>query len=297
MNTRWFAPSLCLALCASPALAQEGPPPERDEALVAPEIPEVPEALRAAVERLAPIVDDTAECYTERGERMEHEAAPQCPAWYARLARGGLASVFAIGAQFRPVEIDRGRAPREPIRYAEGQDERGPRLVQLLTRTRRPEVLPFLVSYLVRTATSDEDGASSTVLAILRGLRELTGDDPAPTAPWENDAAHLRSTRARVELARAWSRWYREHQGSTPAQWRAEGLDRAQRRLSSDDPVEVYSALVRLAPVRAQRAAVVSALHATLAREDLSAAARVQLLRLARQRGLPLPRARAAVRA
>lgn len=288
MNTRWMV--LALALCAAPlasARAQEAPASESDE-LTPPELPEVPEGLRAAVNALRQTVDDTAECFTGGG-RLEHEADPRCPQWYARLARSGAAGAFAIAEQLRPGRGRDAQDAAEPLRNSEGEYERGPRLVQLMARTQRPEVVPFLISYVVRTATQSNDPPSDSNEAMLRALRTLTGDDPAPTAPWEDDRAYLDSPLTRTELARRWVRWFRDHQGMTVAQWRAAGISRAQQRLTSDDIIERYSAIARLAPLPAHRVAVTASLHELLTRDDLPAAARVQLRRLARQRRIPLP--------
>jgi hypothetical protein len=90
--------------------------------------------------------------------------------------------------------------------------------------------------------------------------------------------------------------WLRESQGRTVAEWRATGLARAQQRLTSDDIAERFSAIRRLAPLPAERAAVAVSLQGLLAREDLPAAARMHLSRLARQRRIALP-ARALVAA
>lgn len=280
-----------LALCAAPlpALAQEAPIPlERDDDLTPPALPEVPEALRASVDALRTTVQSTEECYRGEG-RMEHTPDARCPQWYARLGRGGVAAVFAIGEVLRPVRTSPNDPPSEPLRNTESEYERGPRLVQLLARTQRPEAVPFLISYVVRTATRPDTYATGTDVVMLRALRTLTGDDPAPTAPWEDDGAHLEGALSRRELARRWVRWYREHQGMTVDQWRAEGAARALRGLSSDDILERYSAITRLAANPAQRVAVSASLRELLAREDLPAAARVHLHRLVRQRRLPPP--------
>lgn len=279
-----------LALCAAPlsALAQEAPVPlERDDDLTPPELPEVPAALRASVDALRTTVQGTEDCYTGEG-RMEHTPDARCPMWYARLGRGGAAAVFAIGEALRPVRSNPNDPAMEPLRNTESEYERGPRLVQLLARTQRPEAVPFLISYVVRTASVPDLYPTGTDMVMLRALRTLTGDDPAPTAPWEDDAAHMEGSLSRRELARRWVRWYREHQGMTVAQWRAEGEARALRGLSSDDILARYSAIARLAPNPAQRVAVTASLRELLAREDLPAAARVHLHRLARQRRIPI---------
>jgi hypothetical protein len=279
-----------LALCAAPlsALAQEAPIPlERDDDLTPPELPEVPEALRASVDALRATVQGTEECYSGEG-RMEHTPDARCPQWYARLGRGGAAAVFAIGEVLRPVRENPNDPPMEPLRSTAAEYDRGPRLVQLLARTGRPEAVPFLISYVVRTATRPDFYPTGTDAVMLRALRSLTGDDPVPTAPWEDDASHLEGTLSRRELAQRWVRWYREHQGMTVAQWRAEGAARALRELSSEDILARYSAIARLAPNPAHRVAVTASLRELLAREDLPAAARVHLHRLARQRRIPL---------
>jgi hypothetical protein len=281
---------VALALLALPAAAraQRDPSPAAEsDALAAPALPATPPQLRAAVDALRSTVANTEECYTAGG-RMEHEADARCPQWYARIARSGPAAVFAIGALFTPATNGDGLA-MEPVREMGADNERGPRLVQLLASAGRPEAAPFLVSYLVRTATLENAYASETDAAALAALRALSGDDPAPTAPWEGDGEHLASPLARRELAGRWLAWLRESEGRTVAQWRAAGLARAQQRLASDDIVERYSAIRRLAAVPAQRAVVTASLHALLAREDLPAAARVHLQRLARLRRIPLP--------
>lgn len=284
MTHRSALVALALLACARSASAQT-PPPE--DALAPPEIPPVPPRFARAVASLRDTVAQTRECYTAGG-RMEHAPDPRCAQWYARIARAGAAGAFAIGEEFRVRPDASGTAEAEPLRSYESEFERGARLVQLLVATRRAEGATYMVSFLVRTATLGA-GATSTDVAVCQGLRALTGDDPAPTAPWEDDRAYLESQPSREEVARRWSRWLRDHQGMTVAQWRAAGVEGARRWLSSDDILERYSALRRLAPLPAHRAAVTASLHALLAREDLPAAARVHLTRLARQRGIPLP--------
>lgn len=284
-----YALALALGALAPNALAQQEPAaPERDEDLVAPELPTAPPELAPAVAALRETVEGTSECY-RAGGRMEHEPDPRCPQWYARIARSGAAGAFAIGELFRPVATENSERPVEPIRSFESEFGRGPRLIQLLVATRRPEAATYLVSYLVNTATRPDGYASDTDIAALAGLRALTGDDAAPTAPWDDDRAFLETVAGREELARSWSRWLRERRGATPAQWRAAGAERAERWLSSDNDLERYSAIRRLAAVPQRRAAVTASLHALLSRDDLPAAARVHLTRLARQRGIPLP--------
>lgn len=280
--------ALAMGLCPQLARAEDTPPPEERDELIPPALPEVPAALQRAVAGLGATVRLTEECYTAGG-RMEHEADARCPQWYAQLARGGAATVFAIGEVLRPVVVFRNEAPVEPLRNSMGDFERGPRLVQLMARTQRPEVVPFFVGYLVRTATHPEALPSVSDAAMLRALREFTGDDPTPTAPWEDDRAHLDSPAARTEIARRWLRWYRDHAGRSVAEWRAEGLERARQRLTSDDLLERYSAIRRLAPLPAHRDAVTASLQELLARDDVPAAARVHLHRLGRQHGLRLP--------
>ena len=292
MNHRSALVALALLACARSVSAQNNPP---EDALTPPEIPDVPPQLARAVASLRETVEQTRECYTAEG-RMEHAPDPRCPQWYARIARAGAAGAFAIGEEFRPRPGEGDGAEAEPLRGYESEFERGARLVQLLVATRRPEGATYLVSFLVRTATLAGGYASSTDVAALQGLRTLTGHDPAPAAPWEDDRAWLESQPSREEVARRWSRWLRDHQGMTVAQWRASAVEGALRWLSSDDILERYSAIRRLAPLPAHRAAVTASLHTLLAREDLPAAARVHLTRLARQRGIPLP-ARVAVAA
>jgi len=291
-------PLFLVALCvpAGAAFAQGAPPATaavsvEADTLEPPPLPVVPPAMRASVDALGETVSNTNECYTVDGERVSHTADPNCPQWYARLARSGLAGVYAIGAAFRPVQPDAAEPPREDIRASEGADEQGPRLVQIMARTGRPEAVPFLLSYLVRTATVDNAYVTQTDTAALAALRTLTGTDPAPTAPWEDDNAHLNARPARRALMQRWMRWYNTHQGMTVAQWRAEGAELARRILFSDDILERYGAIVRLAPSPTDRVAVTTALQALLAREDLPAAARVHLHRFARRQRIVLPAA------
>lgn len=282
---------VALALTALPLAAHAQHDPalvEAPEQLAPPPLPPTPPEMAAAVASLRATVASTAECYTAGG-RMEHEADPACPRWYARIARSGPAAVFAIGELFVPVAEPGSEGPAiEPIRDGNSELGRGPRLIQMMASTGRAEAVPFLLSYLVRTAIDARLYTSETDLAALTALRTLTGDDPAPTVPWEDDGAHQESPLARRETAQRWTSWLRENQGRTVAEWRAAGLARAQQRLTSDDIAERFSAIRRLSPVPAQRAAVVASLQGLLAREDLPAAARMHLSRLARQRGLPL---------
>ena len=106
-------PLFLVALCvhAGAAFAQGAPPATAAVAVEAdtlepPPLPVVPPAMRASVDALGETVSNTNECYTVDGERVSHTADPNCPQWYARLARSGLAGVYAIGAAFRPVQSD-----------------------------------------------------------------------------------------------------------------------------------------------------------------------------------------------
>jgi len=287
--------SLFLAALCAPvgALYAQGAPPAAAEAdaLEPPPLPEVPPALRASVAALRETVERTNECYTNESERVSHTADPGCPRWYAQLARSGLAGVYAIGAAFRPVPPEPEVPPREPIRASEGAEEQGPRLVQIMARTGRPEAVPFLLSYLVRTVTAEDTYATSTDTTALAALRTITGADPAPTAPWEDDTAHMNADPASRALVQRWMRWYSSHQGQTVAQWRVEGAELARRNLFSDDILERYGAIVRLASSPTDRVGVTTALQALLAREDLPAAARVHLHRFARRQRIVLPAA------
>jgi len=291
MNARGLLFSFALWAIAPMAWAQgiAPPPAESDDALVPPPLPEVPVALQPAVAALASTVTNTEECYTLHGERMEHTADRRCPQWYARLARGGPAAVYAIGEVFRPTPPDPGEPALEPIRGGMAGEARGVRLVRLMARTGSPEAVPFLLSYFVRTATLPDHYASSLDTAVIEGLRSLTGDDPAPTAPWQTPTSAPEATDLRRTVAQQWLRWFRSHQDMTVAQWRAEGAARASRDLFSDDIVARYSAIERLAADPTQRVATRTALHTLLARPDLPAAARVHLHRLARQRRIALP--------
>jgi hypothetical protein len=282
--------ALALTAHALAARAQHDPAlVEAPTELAPPPLPPTPPELAAAVASLRADVASTAECYTAGG-RMEHEADPACPRWYARIARSGPAAVFAIGELFVPASGPDSAGPMiEPIRDNNSELGRGPRLIQMMASTGRAEAVPFLLSYLVRGALDTGLYSSETDLAALAALRTLTGDDPAPTVPWEDDGAHQESPLARRETAQRWTAWLRESQGRTVAEWRAAGLARARQRLTSDDIAERYSAIRRLSPLPAERAAVVASLRGLLAREDLPAAGRMHLSRLARQRGLPLP--------
>jgi hypothetical protein len=161
----------------------------------------VPEALRASVDALRATVQGTEECYTGEG-RMEHTADARCPQWYARLAGAARPRCSPSARCFRPVRMNPNEPPVEPLRNTESEYERGPRLVQLLARTGRPEAVPFLISYVVRTATRPDTYATGTDAVMLRALRSLTGDDPAPTAPWEDDSSPPGGPPSRAESSR-----------------------------------------------------------------------------------------------
>ncbi len=155
-----------LALCAAPlsALAQEAPVPlERDDDLAPPELPEVPEALRASVDALRATVQGTEECFTGEG-RMEHTPDARCPQWYARLARGGVAAVFAIGEVLRPVRSN----PNDPPGGAAAQ---APRASTSAARG-------WCSSWPARSAPRPCPSSSATWCAPRRGP---TSTPPAPT--------------------------------------------------------------------------------------------------------------------
>ncbi len=272
------------------ALGQTRPPDTslpRDEAIFFPTLPPTPPALLAEVTVLHEVVRATAGCNTVDGH-AGGTPDRRCAQWYARLARGGAAAAFAIGEQFTPARVEGPRHLMEPLRDEASEGERGAQLAQLLASTRRPEAVSFLASYLIRTVTVHDAPPTRTDVAALGALRALTGDDPAPTTPWEGDEAHLNAELARLEIASLWSRWMHAHEGRPVVEWRAVGAQRALERLGSDDIVLRYAGIRRLAGERAHRAAVITSLRALLAHDDLPAAARVHLQRLVRRHNLPV---------
>jgi hypothetical protein len=123
-------------------------------------------------------------------------------------------------------------------------------------------------------------------------LGRLTGYDLTPNVPWEpTQYAHNAAQAAAVHT---WLRWWRDHQGETPAAWRAHGEQRALGDLTHDDPAVRFAAMQRLVSVAAHRGAVQAALDDVLRRDDLPARARVAMRRWAARAHLSLPPAGAA---
>ncbi len=269
----------------NPPTPTVAPPPApttaAEEDFSGPEIPPVPEGLRERVAELGRTVDETAECYTWRGERSEHTADPRCGAWYATLVRGGPASAHAIGAALmRPAS-----AP-QPVRDSDGEYQRGPRLVQVMFSASLPDALP----YALRVLADDARGGrafNDTDREILRQLARATGDDVNPVAPWESEVWSTEV--ARTHASTAWLRWWRSHQGETRAQWTAAAETRAIADLSHADPAVRFSAMQRLAPVPAHRPAVTTALRELLASPELPARAAVHIRRWAQRTRIPVP--------
>jgi hypothetical protein len=239
-----------------------------------PELPVAPLELAAKVAALRTVAGLTFECYVERGERGGHEADPRCPSWYAKLRRGGAATVYAIGGILA--------APTEEEESTWFFDKVAGRLVQHLTGAGAPEALPFMLETLRRRVV---DGFDDVDLALLAVLPTYTGHDLTPLGPWESawDAYEKEETRAAV--VSAWTAWAGEHGGKTRAEWLAAGLDRARATLEKGTPLERIAAVTRLLGSRKDRPAVASAV-ANLLDSELSAEARSHLKKLARRHHL-----------
>ena len=249
--------------------------------LDAPPLPAVPDALASRVRDMADIVNETEECFTERGERSEHIADPRCGRWYASLQRGGVAAAHAIGqALVRP------SGEEHSIDGGSSEYERGPRLVQVLAATGAPVAVPYMLQHLTASARANRAFPPADE-EILRQLVRLSGDDPVPVAPWERGAYAGDDARRRV--AAAWVRWWRDHGDDTPAQRAATALSHAQANLTAEDPAVRFAAIQHLASVPAQRAAAASALRDLLSRPDLPARAAVYVRRWARRAHLAIP--------
>lgn len=253
---------------------------EDADSLEAPPAPEVPDDLRDRVASMARVVEDTAECFTYHGERVEHIADRRCGSWYATLQRGGPAAAHAIG---RALTATRAGTPGDD--GFEGEEQRGPRLVQVLAATGAPEAVPYLLRHLA-SAAQRHRSLWDTDREVLRQLARLAGDDPAPVAPWESDP--YSGTESRRHSAAAWLRWWREHEHDTPAQRAAAGEARALSDLSADDPARRYAAMVRLANHPAHRPVVTASLRELLGRSDLPARASVYLRRWAQRARIPV---------
>ena len=250
------------------------PAPAAEDELSGPEIPPVPEGLRDRVAELGRTVNETAECYTFRGERSEHIADSRCGTWYATLVRGGPASAHAIGsALVRPA------SDPHSVRDSDGEYQRGPRLVQVMFSASVADALPYALRVLSDDAR--REGFSETDREILRQLARATGDDVNPVAPWESEV--WSSEVARSHASTAWLRWWRSHQGETRAQWTAAAETRAIADLSHADPAVRFSAMQRLASVPAHRPAVTTALRELLASPELPARAAVHIRRWAQR--------------
>ncbi|MFO0608211.1 MAG: hypothetical protein U0324_33910 [Polyangiales bacterium] len=290
---RTIALALALSLCPPAALAQvvtavpvRAPDPapaapEPDE-LTAPELPTPPAALARRVAALTRVVEQTEECYSYHGERIEHSPDARCAGWYASLARGGDAAAYAIGEVLnRPaVEESVGR-----VRATMGNDQRGPRLVQVLAATRSPVAAPFLLRY-VADGAGAEGGFDEAAEESLRQLARLAGYDAHPVAPWESSVYD--QPEPRQEAARRWLRWWRSQRDVPPAERLAAGAERAVADLTHADPAVRFAAMQRLVSAPAHRAAVAEAARALLADENLPARAVTHVTRWARRNRLPL---------
>lgn len=252
---------------------------EPDE-LDPPVVPEASEELRARVATLAGVVAQTEECFTNTSVRALHMADARCGSWYATLLRGGSASARAIGAL-----LERAGGTREnPLPLGEGEDQRGPRLVQVLVATGAPEAAPYMLR-LLSDARRKHERVTDTEHEVLRQLPRVTGDDPMPVAPWERGALGDDEVALRVTVA--WLRWWRAHEADTPAQRAAAAESHALADLASDDGAVRFSAIQRLASAPAHRAEAAAALRDLLARRDLPARASVYIRRWALRARMP----------
>lgn len=272
---------------APPAESAQAPVDIEAEALVAPARPEVPAALEAEVARLRTVVRATSECYTADG-RMEHEADPACPRWYAQLSRGGAAGVFAIATLLEGDATSRDEEP-DTLRTFIAEEQRGPRLMQIMAASQRPEAVPLVLRFVVGGLADPEARyVTDSEGAAWQSLEQLTGNNPAPRAPWQTRPSATLSSQAYT--ARAWLRWYRLHQHETREQWLRAGEQAAAEGLTSEDPAVRYWAIERLARVPEARPAVQSAFAALYASPDLPARGRAHLTRLGRRLRLQIPR-------
>jgi len=246
-----------------------------------PSLPVPPPEMTARVTTLRSIARHTTVCWTGQSEREFHVADERCPRWFAQLARGGAASVYALGQTLLEA-------------VASGDSDvalSGTRLVRLMAATGVREAVPFLLSFVARS-TGAVPGrvpwwrAVGTESASLGALAALTGQDVAPVAPWmgERNETDLRAA------ARAWLAWYRRESGGTPARWQWDGRLQARAALGSSDPVVRVAAIRRLLPIDTQRAAAAFALGELLRSASLEADARAWLTRFARRNRVPVER-------
>ncbi len=260
---------------AEPAVPAAPVAPTEPGEFDAPPIPAVPEALQARVAELARIVDSTEECFTYRGERSEHIADANCGRWYASLQRGGSAAAHAIG-----IALMRPEGAEHNLMGADGSEQRGPRLMQVLVATRAPEAVPYMLNHLADAARRDAPFWDLDA-EVLRQLVRLAGDDPTPVAPWERDAMRFADARRRV--VSSWIRWWRSHAGDTPAQRAAAGESHALADLNAEDPAVRFAAIQRLATSPVHGPAAAAALRDLLARRELPARAAVYIRRWAQR--------------
>lgn len=278
--------TVALTLCASMAVAQTPPtdaapaPAPESQELTAPPLPTPPAELAREIAALQAIARLTTDCFTQRGERVSHIADRRCPQWYARLTRGGAATVYAVGSALTPDtfrgDVGMGDDPYTPAA----------RLGQIMVATGAPEAAPYLLSFLARSV-ADEELAPGAEPAVIEALIALTGHDLVPRGPW--DGRWGDSLDARRATAQAWLRWYRDHAGETPAQWRAAGEARAREALSSDDPAVRMSAVQRLIGVRGMRPAITAALAGLRDRPGVPDRVWNYVNRYARRHRLTLP--------
>jgi len=255
-----------------------------EEELLPPELPQPPAALARRVAALTRVAEQTEECYSYQGERNEHTPDPRCDEWYATLMRGGDAAAYAIGEVLNRSNASHGGA----VGYVRGNiaaEQRGPRLVQILAATGAAVAPVFLVRYVADTAIS-EDVFDETSTESLRQLARLAGHDAHPVAPWERGA--YRTPEVRRDAARSWIRWWNRHQGSSIAERRTAGTERALADLAHADPAVRFAAMQQLVTVPLHRAIVVDAARTLLADENLPARAVTHIVRWARRHQVPV---------
>ena len=276
----------------SPELAPApAPVPAAEVDLSVPERPVVPPGLAAQVASLRAVVHETSECFTFRGEREEHIADRRCPAWFAALSRGGVASAHAIGASldddFRGTEVD-----YENV--GNGAWLVRPRILRLLTANGGPVATTYLLRYVGRALAVEHGLESETSRAAFATLAGLAGEDLTRVAPWEDSEVY--SDRARMTAAvQRWLRWHRDAAALPRAQQLALVAQRQAEALASADQAERWAAIQRAAAVPARRASAVTALRGLLAHPELTAQGRSYLLRWARRQGMQVAAPRAAL--
>lgn len=235
-----------------PASEPDEPSPPRAARyhLAAVPLPTIDPAMRPAVRDARALVARTLRCWTSDGRLGTNRPSPECPALYAQLARGGDATLHALGTFLYDARDRRGASTRTPQVFytADG-------LAASLEAHASLDAVAYVLAFLRETLEYDDCdwGKDRHVYRYMRVIAEVTGNDLRPIPPWQYEADERSGGLEAPQLMRliadeyrAWARWYAAHRTQPLAAVRAEGATLARSRLATRDVALRVGAILRL---------------------------------------------------